>query len=247
MNFLVIPAVDIKGGKAVRLSQGRMDRDTVYSEDPIKTALYWQDMGAERLHVVDLDAAVKGTSSNRELIKELIKALKIPVQVGGGIRDLKIADEYISIGASCIVVGTAALESPSLFKELLESFPNRVILSVDAKDGHVSIRGWTKDLSKTAMELAKEYEKDPLYAIIYTDILRDGMKTGPDFKRAVELLKNTNIPVILAGGIRDIQHIKEAFVLKDLGLMGVITGRAIYDGTLDLKEAISITKRSSLC
>lgn len=247
VNFLVIPAVDIKEGKAVRLTQGRMDQETVYSEDPIQMALHWQDMGAERLHVVDLDAAVKGTHENRGLIKDLIKAVQIPVQVGGGIRDLKAAEEYISSGASYIIVGTAAIESPTLFQGLKESFPQKVILSVDARDGLISVRGWTKDLSKSVVELVKEYEDDSLSALIYTDIMRDGMKTGPDFKRAVELLRNTKIPVILAGGIRDIQHIKEALELRDLGLLGVITGRAIYDGTLDLKEAIALTKRSSPC
>lgn len=242
MNFLVIPAVDIKDGKAVRLSQGRMDRETVYSEDPIQMALHWQNMGAERLHVVDLDAAVKGSSQNREIIKELIKSVQIPVQVGGGIRDLKTAEEYILSGASYLIVGTAAIESPSLFQGLKESFPQKIILSVDAKDGLVSVRGWTKDLSRTAVELAKEYADSLLSALIYTDILRDGMKSGPDLERVKELLRNTDIPVILAGGIRDINHIKEALTLRDLGLLGVITGRAIYDGTLDLKEAIAITK-----
>lgn len=247
MGFLVIPAVDIKDGKAVRLSQGRIENETIYSQDPVETALMWKEMGAERLHVVDLDAAVRGKSSNKDLIKEIIRVVNIPVEVGGGIRDMKTAEEYISCGAAFLIVGTAVLESPEFYRELKESFPGKIILSLDAKDGIVSVRGWTRDLNIPLLEVVREYDDGTLAAVIYTNILRDGMKTGPDLTTTKEILSLAKVPVILAGGIKDIDHIRQAMELSGMGLLGVITGRAIYDGTLDLREAIMMVKRSAKC
>ncbi|MFN3534942.1 MAG: 1-(5-phosphoribosyl)-5-[(5-phosphoribosylamino)methylideneamino]imidazole-4-carboxamide isomerase [Desulfatiglandales bacterium] len=247
MGFLVIPAVDIKGGKAVRLSQGLMEKETIYSEDPVTTAKMWEEMGAERLHLIDLDGAITGASSNRDIIKEIIGSLKIPVQVGGGIRERSLAIDYLDSGASYVIIGTAALERPDFLKELVHSFPKRVILSLDARDGMISVRGWTQDSQRTVLEVVRDYEDMDLAALIYTDILRDGMKTRPDFGRAQELLRNTRIPVILAGGIRDIEDIREAIKLREMGLLGVITGRAIYDRTLNFRDAVQICKGGLKC
>jgi len=242
MDFLVIPAVDIKNGKAVRLSQGQMEKETVYSEDPLSMAKLWESKAAQRLHIVDLDAALKGSSFNKELIKKMAKELKIPVQVGGGIRDKAIAKEYLEAGIDYIILGTVAFESKEVFESIVEEFPNRVILSIDARNGVVSVRGWTKDLSLHVLEVVKEYSQYPIAYFIYTDILKDGMNTGPNFKATRELLETSPVPVILAGGIRDIFHIKEAMKLMPYGLAGVITGRAIYEKTLDLEEAIGLVK-----
>lgn len=242
MGFLVIPAVDIKNGKAVRLIQGKMDKETIYSEDPLAMARLWESKGAKRIHIVDLDAAVMGRPSNIKLIKKIAKEIRVPVQVGGGIRDGNIAKEYLESNVAFIILGTIAFESKALFESIVREFPNRVILSIDARDGMVSVRGWTRDLSVNVLEVVKEYSQYPIAYFIYTDILKDGMNTGPNFKATRELLEISPVPVILAGGIRDISHIKEALKLKGLGLAGVITGRAIYEKTLDLEEAIGLAK-----
>ncbi len=244
MGFLVIPAVDIKEGKVVRLKQGLMDQVTVYGSDPVDMALHWVGQGAERLHIVDLDGAVEGRPKNLLTIEKIIARVGIPVEIGGGIRDRDTARAYLEAGASYVILGTMALESPHVVKELCKDYPGKVILGVDAKDGYVAVRGWTKTLAIKAIDLLKEYERD-VAAVIYTDIKRDGMKVGANLEMARDLAQNTQLPLILAGGIKSLKDVMEAMTLYEHGVIGVITGRAIYDGTLDLKEAIGIAKGGS--
>jgi phosphoribosylformimino-5-aminoimidazole carboxamide ribotide isomerase len=240
---IIIPAIDLKDGKCVRLSQGRMDQETVYSENPVEMAKHWESKGAERLHVVDLNGAVTGKPIHCSLVKEIAGSLHIPMEVGGGIRDLLTIEKYLSSGVSWVILGTAALRNRDLLTEACQQFPGKVILGIDATEGKVAVEGWKEVASMGAIELAKQYERIGLSAIIFTDIERDGMGTGLNREATKTFARSTSIPVIASGGVSRVEDIEQLMELESDGVIGVITGRALYAGTLDLEEAIRISKR----
>lgn len=244
--MIVIPAVDLKDGRCVRLSQGRMDQESVYSEDPVQMAKHWELKGAERLHVVDLNGAVTGTPVHQSLIKEIANSIRIPVEVGGGIRNLETIETYLSLGVEWVILGTVALRNRSLVEEACRQFPRKVILGIDARRGKVAIQGWKEEVSLEAIELAKQFEGLGLSAIIFTDIERDGMSTGLNSEMTGALARSISIPVIASGGVFRIEEIRQLMELEPDGVIGVIVGRALYTGRLDLEEAIRISKKSQL-
>jgi phosphoribosylformimino-5-aminoimidazole carboxamide ribotide isomerase len=240
--LIVIPAIDLKDGRCVRLSQGRMDQESVYSEHPIEMAKYWESKGAERLHVVDLNGAVLGKPFHRPLIKEIARSVKIPIEVGGGIRDPATIEDYLSSRVRWVILGTAAFQNRSVIEEACHRFPESVILGIDAKGGKVAIQGWNEVVSLEAIDLAKQYEGMGLSAMIFTDIERDGMGTGLNFQSTRNLARSTSIPVIASGGVSRTEDIEHLLELEPEGVIGVIVGRALYTGQVDLEEAMRITK-----
>jgi phosphoribosylformimino-5-aminoimidazole carboxamide ribotide isomerase len=240
--MLIIPAIDLKEGKCVRLEQGLMDKATVYSDDPATTARHWESQGAELLHVVDLNGAFAGLPKNLDAIKAIRAAIKIPIEVGGGIRDLDTIRTLVSIGIDRIILGTAAVENPDFVREACAQFPGRVIVGIDAKDGMVAIKGWAEVTKVHAVELAKQMQEHGVIAIIYTDIKRDGMLSGPNIEATKALAEALRIPVIASGGVHTMKDIEALLTVRHSGVSGVITGKAIYSGSLDLKEAIQFVK-----
>ncbi len=243
--MIVIPAIDLKDGKCVRLRQGKMWEETVFSDYPEEMAERWYALGAERIHVVDLDGAHEGTPINREAIRAITSAVPVPIQLGGGIRDLQTVEAYLEQGIRWVVIGTAALRDPDFVFEAAERFPGSIILGIDGRGGKVAIEGWTEEVGVSPSELAKHFEPAGVSAIVYTDILRDGMKTGPNIQATAAVARSTSIPLIASGGISDLSDIMKVMVLEKLGVIGVITGRALYDGTVNLDQAISLCKGSN--
>jgi phosphoribosylformimino-5-aminoimidazole carboxamide ribotide isomerase len=243
--MMVIPALDLKEGRCVRLSQGRMDQESVYSENPLEMAKFWESKGAERLHVVDLNGAVTGRPFHRSLIERMVHSVSIPIEVGGGIRDLKTIESYLSLGVQWIILGTAAFSNPRLVEETCRSFSGRVILAIDAKGGRVAIQGWTEVVSLGAVDLARQFEGMGISSIIFTDIERDGMGTGPNLGTTKSLARSISIPVIASGGVSHIGEIRQLLELEPDGVIGVIVGRALYTGQIELEEAIRLTRRGS--
>jgi len=242
--LIIIPAVDLKDGRCVRLSQGKMDQESVYSEHPVEMAKHWESKGAARLHVVDLNGAVMGKPVHRSLIKEISQSVQIPIEVGGGIRDLPTIEDYLSSGVKWVILGTAAFQNRSLIEEACRRFPERVILGIDAKRGKVAIQGWNEVVSLEATDLTKQFEGMGLSAVIFTDIERDGMGTGLNLQSTRDLARSTSIPVIASGGVSRIADIEHLMGLEADGIVGVVVGRALYTGSLDLEEAIQVTKSS---
>jgi phosphoribosylformimino-5-aminoimidazole carboxamide ribotide isomerase len=223
-----------------------MDQESVYSEHPVEMAKHWESKGAERLHVVDLNGAVAGKPIHRSLVKEITQSLRIPVEVGGGIRDMASIEDYLSSGVRWIILGTAAFQNRSFVEEACRQFPGRIIAGIDARGGRVAIRGWKEVVSLDAVDLAKQFEEKGLSAIIFTDIERDGMGTGLNFESTQRLSRSTSIPVIASGGVSRIEDIEHLLELESEGIIGVIVGRALYTGQLDLKEAIRLAKKSEV-
>lgn len=240
--MIVIPAIDIKGGRCVRLKQGRLNEETVFSDVPEQMAVKWFDMGAERLHLVDLDGAVQGRPVNSDTIKRIIEAVPIPVELGGGIRDMKTLEAYLELGLSYVILGTVAYKDPKFALSACARFPGKIILGIDARDNRVAVEGWTEDSDLTPVNLARQFDQAGISAIIYTDIRRDGMRTGPDIEGTKSLAKAVNTPVIASGGISGISDVEDIIPLESDGVIGMITGRALYDGSLDLSEAIRACK-----
>ncbi|KIH75949.1 1-(5-phosphoribosyl)-5-[(5-phosphoribosylamino)methylideneamino] imidazole-4-carboxamide isomerase [Geoalkalibacter ferrihydriticus] len=240
--MLVIPAIDLKEGRCVRLEQGLMDKDTVYNDDPGAQARIWQEQGAELLHIVDLDGAFAGVPKNRAAIQAIVAALEIPAQIGGGIRDLQTIEGYLQLGIKRVILGTVAKENPALVKEACRLFPGAIVVGIDARDGFVAVRGWAEVTKKKASELARELEGYGVEAIIYTDIARDGMMQGPNLQTTGDLARAISIPVIASGGVSSVQDIRNLLALESLGVAGVITGKAIYTGALDLRDAIAVAR-----
>jgi phosphoribosylformimino-5-aminoimidazole carboxamide ribotide isomerase len=240
--MLIIPAIDLKEGKCVRLEQGLMDKATVYSEDPVTTAKHWESQGAELLHVVDLNGAFAGVPKNLDAIKAIRAAIRIPIEVGGGIRDMATINSLVSIGIDRIILGTAAIENPAFVREACEKFPGKIIVGIDAKDGMVAIKGWAEVTRVKAVDLAKQMQDYGVIAIIYTDIKRDGMLTGPNIEATKALADALHIPVIASGGVHTLKDIENLLTVRYSGVSGVITGKAIYSGSLNLKEAITFIK-----
>lgn len=242
MGIVVIPAVDIRGGSAVRLSQGDFTRETRYFEDPLDAAKRWEEMGAERLHIVDLDAAAKGSPVNRGEIARIVGEINIPIEVGGGIRSMDVVEDYISMGVKWVILGTAAIEERDFVTSAAAKYEGKIILGIDAKNGLVKTKGWKDSSHLSYVELARSYSKIGISSIIYTDIRKDGVGTGVDIDGAREIAKESGIPVIASGGVKDIGDIEKVMDAENDGVIGVIVGRAIYEGTLDLTEAIAKTR-----
>ncbi|MBF0120563.1 MAG: 1-(5-phosphoribosyl)-5-[(5-phosphoribosylamino)methylideneamino]imidazole-4-carboxamide isomerase [Desulfobacterales bacterium] len=238
----IIPAVDIKNGKCVRLLQGRMDAETVFSDDPSAMAKKWEDEGARIIHVVDLDGAVKKEPQNTDSIKQIIKKVKADIQIGGGIRNLETIEKYISIGVKRVVIGTEAIINPKFVKEACKLYPGHIAVGIDAKEGYVAIDGWTKTTKVKAIDLAKEFENSGVSVIIFTDIYRDGMQTGINVDETRKIKEAISIPVIASGGVSNIDDILHLIPLYKIGVIGVIVGRALYSNSLNLSYAISIVE-----
>ncbi len=233
----IIPAIDVRGGRCVRLFQGDFGQETVFSNDPLATALSWQEQGGHRLHLVDLDGAVQGKPVHLDIISSIVRGLDIPVQVGGGIRDLPAAEAWLEAGADRVVIGTAAVRDPDMVREVCRKHGSqRVVVSVDAKAGSVALQGWTEESTITVLELARQMAQIGVSRLLYTDISRDGALTGPDFRTNDRLVKETGLAVLASGGVASIGHIKE---LQSTGVEGVIVGRALYTGAVSLPEAVA--------
>ncbi len=239
--MFIIPAIDLKDGKCVRLLQGKEDAVTVYSEDPVSTAKLWESCGVSVLHVVDLDGAFTGNQKNFHAIKKIREAVSMKIEVGGGIRDARKMDELIGIGIDWIILGTVAVEKPVMAEEACKRYPGQVLIGIDARGGKVAVKGWVEVTSIDARELAKRMETKGASGVIYTDISRDGMMTGPNIKAMDEMVRAVNIPVVASGGVSSLRDIRDLARIK--GLWGVITGKAIYSGAIDLREAIRISKQ----
>jgi len=220
-----------------------MSKETVYSQVPQEMAIKWYEKGAERLHIVDLDGAVKGKPVNSEVIRSIVHAIPIPIQLGGGIRDMETIQTYLDLGIHQIILGTVAYKDPEFVSLACQRFPDKIIIGIDAKKGQVAVEGWTEETDMTPEELAKKYEEMGISAIVYTDIQRDGMSTGPNVQATKDLAKAINIPVIASGGISEIGDVKKILPLSKYGVMGMITGKALYEGALDLTEAIELIKK----
>jgi phosphoribosylformimino-5-aminoimidazole carboxamide ribotide isomerase len=241
--MIIIPAVDIKNGKCVRLMQGRQDLETIFSDDPAEMAMKWEQEGAELIHVIDLDGAFEKRPQNLDLIKRIIGHVSVPIQVGGGIRNEHTIRLFLEIGAERVIIGTEAIERPELVTEACKEFPGQIVVSIDARDGMVAIEGWTQTTAIHAVDLARQFEGRGVAAINFTDINRDGMQTGLNIKETRRLAKAVSIPVIAAGGVSNLADIKNIVPLADVGVAGIITGKALYSGTLNLREAIALTKQ----
>jgi phosphoribosylformimino-5-aminoimidazole carboxamide ribotide isomerase len=237
--MLVIPAIDLKDGHCVRLKQGEMDSATVFSENPAEMARHWVNQGGRRLHLVDLNGAFAGKPINEEAIRAIIAEVgnEIPVQLGGGIRDLATIERYLDDGISYVIIGTAAVKNPGFLHEACDAFPGHIIVGLDAKDGKVAVDGWSKLTGHDVIDLAKRFEGYGVEAIIYTDIGRDGMLSGVNIDATVALARALTIPVIASGGVTNLDDIRKLSEVEAEGIMGAITGRAIYEGTLDFAAA----------
>jgi len=242
--MIVIPAIDLQQGRCVRLAQGDFSRVTVYGEDPAAMARHWRDKGAERLHVVDLEGSLAGAPRNAEAVSAIVGAVDIPVEVGGGIRDLETVRFYLGLGVRWVILGTAALRDEAFVREACDLYPDQVILGIDAKGGQVAVSAWTEEGGATVFDLAERYGDCPIAAIVYTDIRRDGMETGVNIEATGELARRTHIPVIASGGVAGLGDIERLLPLETEGVIGVIVGRALYTGALDLTEAVRVTKRA---
>jgi len=219
-----------------------MTDETVFSDNPEDMAVKWYEKGAERLHIVDLNGAVNGRPANKKTIEKIVNSVPIPVELGGGIRDMETLDGYLDLGLHYVILGTVVHKDPEFVKRACSKYPGKIILGIDAKEGNVAVEGWTEETGLSPVELAKRFEGTEMSAIIYTDIQRDGMKTGPSVDATRSLARAISLPVIASGGISDILDISKVLTLSKDGVVGMITGRALYDGTLDLSEAIKIAK-----
>jgi phosphoribosylformimino-5-aminoimidazole carboxamide ribotide isomerase len=245
--MLIIPAIDLKDGDCVRLKQGMMENATVFSEEPGSMARHWLDQGARRLHLVDLNGAFAGRPRNEPAIREIVEAIgdEIPTQLGGGIRDLETIERYLDDGITYIIIGTAAVKTPGFLHDACNAFPGHIMVGLDAKEGKVAVNGWSKVTGHDVVDLAKKFEDYGVEAIIYTDIGRDGMLSGVNVDATVELAKALSIPVIASGGVKNLDDVKALCEVEAEGIMGAITGRALYEGTLDFKLAQALA--DSLC
>ena len=240
--MLIIPAVDIKGGQCVRLAQGDFNRVTVYAENPVDMARLWAGKGAERIHIVDLDGSVAGLPQNGSVILDIAKSVSVPIEVGGGIRSMETVNYYLQNGVSSVILGTAAIQDQDFVRTAARIHPGKIILGIDALGGEVAVRGWTEKTGQNAIELASRYENCGIKAIIYTDIHRDGMETGVNVEQTRALAKSVFIPVIASGGVATLADIDRLLAVKDCSFFGVIVGRALYTGAIDLADAVAKTR-----
>ena len=240
--MLLIPAIDLKKGVVVRLTQGEKDTAVVYSDDPAEVAKLWESKGAELIHVVDLDGAMMGYHQNLESVKKIVNAVKIPVQFGGGVRSIRTIEEVLGIGVAKVIIGSKAAIDPNLTRDAIAKFNDKIIVGIDAKGGKVAVWGWQQMTEYTALDLAQEMKRSGVTRIIYTDIARDGMLEGPNFDAVREFTQAIKLEVIAAGGITSLDDIKKLLAFEKIGLKGAIVGKAIYTGKIELSEAIKMVK-----
>ena len=243
--MIIIPAVDIKNGKCVRLLQGRMDDETVYSDNPQAMASKWTRLGAQFIHVIDLDGAFAKIPQNMGSIRKILQSVNVPIQLGGGIRNEETVRIYLEMGVKRVIIGTGAIKKPEFVKKVCKTYPGQIVVGIDARNGKVAIDGWTQTTRIEAMELAKEFEDCGVAAINFTDIHRDGMQTGPNLDAILRLAEAISIPVVASGGVSSIEDIKNLLPLETAGVTGVIIGKALYSGKLDLKEALDLTGQNT--
>ena len=236
----IIPAVDIKEGRCVRLAQGKVDQETVYSNDPLSMANYWDEEGAKTIHVVDLDGAFQGSPINAEIVKNIIYSSSVDIQVGGGIRTLEAIETYVKAGAYRVILGTIAQKEPEFVEEACRRFPNKIIVGIDARDGLVAVKGWVEVSEQKATDLAQKMKGYGIAGFIFTDISRDGMLQGPNLESIKEFADSAQLPVIASGGVSSLEDIKNLAKLESYGVNGVIIGKALYDKTLTFREAKDI-------
>ena len=241
--MLLIPAIDLKDGRCVRLKQGDLQQETIFSEEPEKVASHWLEMGAERIHLVDLNGAVAGKPQNAAAVRAIVDAVgsEVPVQLGGGIRSLETIERYLDSGVSYVIIGTAAVKSPGFLHDACNAFPGQVIVGLDARDGKVATDGWSKLTRHEVLDLARKFEGYGIEGIIYTDIGRDGMLTGVNIEATVKLAQAVSVPVFASGGVTNLDDIDKLLAVESEGIEGVILGRSLYEGTLDFAAALERT------
>lgn len=235
--MIILPAIDLKDGKCVRLEQGLFDKVTIFGDNPVEMAKKWEDAGSEYLHLVDLDGAKDGVPKNLEIIKDICKNIDIPIQLGGGIRNRETVKLLLDAGVTRVIVGTMAINDMELLKELVDEFGDQIVVSIDAKDGLVAVNGWVNTSEVDSLDLVCELEKIGVKTIVYTDIAKDGMMEGPNFEIYKTLAKETNIDVVASGGVSTIENVKK---LKEMNMYGAIIGRALYTGDIDIKDALEV-------
>lgn len=240
--MILFPAIDLKEGKCVRLIEGRMDSATIYSDDPGSIARLWQEQGAQFIHVVDLDGAFAGQPRNRQAIAQIVKCVQVPVQVGGGIRDLATIEDLLSLGVNRVILGSAAIINPGLVAEAGQKYGEKIVVGIDARDGLVAIQGWGETVEKTALELALEMKRMGIQRIIFTDIRRDGKLAGPNLAATGDLARDSGLKVIASGGVASLEDIRQLKKLEPQGVEGAIMGKALYTGAVKLPEALAIAR-----
>ena len=240
--MIIYPAIDIRGGRCVRLTEGRFDAETVFADDPAQMALKWAGLGAEFLHLVDLDGALAGEGKNVPVIERILKSVTIPVQLGGGIRNLETIEKLLALGVTRLILGSAAVKNPQLVAEACKKYPGYIAVGIDAKNGEVAIEGWGQGSGVAATELAKKMASFGVETIIYTDISRDGMLSGVNVESTAALARACGVPIIASGGVASIEDIRRVKAVESDGIQGCIIGKAIYTGAVDLKEALALAK-----
>ena len=240
--MIIYPAIDIRGGRCVRLTEGRFDAETVFADDPAEMALKWAGLGAEFLHLVDLDGALAGEGKNVPVIQRILKSVSIPVQLGGGIRNLETIEKLLSLGVTRLILGSAAVKNPQLVEEACKKYPGHIAVGIDAKNGEVAIEGWGQGSGVAATELAKKMASFGVETIIYTDISRDGMLSGVNVEATAALARACGVPIIASGGVASLDDIRRVKAVEGDGVQGCIIGKAIYTGAVDLKEALALAK-----
>ncbi|MCK5381090.1 MAG: 1-(5-phosphoribosyl)-5-[(5-phosphoribosylamino)methylideneamino]imidazole-4-carboxamide isomerase [Candidatus Latescibacteria bacterium] len=237
----ILPAIDLKNGKCVRLLQGKKDRETIYSDDPARMALRWQGEGADYLHLVDLDGAFEGTSKNVEAIRSIVEATNIPAELGGGIRDMGAITKLLSLGLDRVILGTVAVTDPDLVRRAIERFgPKKIVVGIDAKNGKVAVKGWEEISEVPALELTRKMKGLGVERIIYTDISKDGMMVGPNTAATKQLAQQSGLKVIASGGVSTLEDVRNVAALEPFGIDGMIIGKALYEGAINLKEALAL-------
>lgn len=242
--MIIYPAIDIRGGRCVRLTEGRFDAETVFADDPAEMALKWAGLGAEFLHLVDLDGALAGEGKNVPVIERILQSVSIPVQLGGGIRNLETIEKLLSLGVNRLILGSAAVKNPQLVEEACKKYPGHIAVGIDAKNGDVAIEGWGKGSGVAATELAKKMAAYGVETIIYTDISRDGMLSGVNVEATAALARVCGVPIIASGGVASLEDIRRVKAVESDGVQGCIIGKAIYTGAVDLKAALALAKEA---
>jgi phosphoribosylformimino-5-aminoimidazole carboxamide ribotide isomerase len=238
--MIIFPAIDLKGGQCVRLFKGDMNQATIFNDNPAAQALEFENVGFKFLHVVDLDGAIAGATANENSVREILKAVKMPVQLGGGIRSIATIEKWLDLGINRVILGTIAAKNPELVREACKKFPNQIVIGIDAKNGFVATEGWVETSEVTSLELAQKFEDCGAAAIIYTDISRDGTLTGTDLTGTKNLAQNLKIPVIASGGIGNLDDVLKVKELEQFGVIGAIVGRAIYDKKINPRDLINL-------
>lgn len=240
--MVIIPAIDLRAGKCVRLVQGKLSEETVFSDQPAEVAVTWEEMGAPMLHLVDLDGAFAGEPRNLEVVREIISVIKIPVQLGGGIRTVQAVSQLLESGVSRVILGTAAIMQPRLVEQAVKEFGERVVVGIDAKDGLVAIEGWEATVGKTTLELAREMEQLGVARIVFTDTRRDGLMKGPNLESTRELAEAVNMKIIASGGVSSLEDLRALKELEPHGVEGVVMGKALYTGAVRLEDALALAR-----